>query len=190
MHVWRRGAFPVRTQWWGSQRNEIWGSHGGEDVDVGLLGCNAVWNILPPFSAWKWIQYVSPKRWYMHTSSHGVTSQKPNIDFSNEDCTLCFYVYYAEFNYWSFVAQTATLSMKLKILFSFKSGGDRQPCTQGDSHTCTHKNRVSSFHSLNLRGSVSVETWTAMSIATKHYCSLWVVWRRLQEDHQFVPIKI
>jgi hypothetical protein len=22
---------------------DIWGSHGGEDVDVGLLGCNAVW---------------------------------------------------------------------------------------------------------------------------------------------------
>jgi hypothetical protein len=35
--------------------HEIWGSRGGEDVDVGLLGCNAVWiwqhmNILPPSS--------------------------------------------------------------------------------------------------------------------------------------------
>jgi hypothetical protein len=39
---------------------EIWGSHGGKDVDVVLLGCNAVWtcrqiptfrrNILPPSS--------------------------------------------------------------------------------------------------------------------------------------------
>jgi hypothetical protein len=24
------------------QYKEIWGSHGGEDVDVGLLGCNAM----------------------------------------------------------------------------------------------------------------------------------------------------
>jgi hypothetical protein len=69
---------------------EIWGSHGGEDVDVGLLGCNAVWtcryiptfrrDILSLSSPWRWRQYVPPKRWYIPTSPHGVTTKKTNMD--------------------------------------------------------------------------------------------------------------
>jgi hypothetical protein len=29
--------------------------------------------------SWRWRHYVSPKRWYLQTSSHGVTTQKNNI---------------------------------------------------------------------------------------------------------------
>jgi hypothetical protein len=29
----------IRREW----QSEIWGSHGGEDTDVGLFGCDAVW---------------------------------------------------------------------------------------------------------------------------------------------------
>jgi hypothetical protein len=48
---------------------EIWGSHGGEDVDVALVGCNAMW------TGWRWRQYVHPKRWYLPISQHCVTVQ-------------------------------------------------------------------------------------------------------------------
>jgi hypothetical protein len=55
---------------------KIWGSHGGEDVDVGLLGCNAVWNCkkiltfrrntLPPSSALKMaLLHRRPKSTYI-----------------------------------------------------------------------------------------------------------------------------
>jgi hypothetical protein len=55
-------------------------------VDVDLLGCNAVWtcrwitfrsNILPlSLQPWRWRQCVAPKRWYLPTSPHGVTTHK------------------------------------------------------------------------------------------------------------------
>jgi hypothetical protein len=54
---------------------EIWGSHGGEDDDLVLMGCDTVWTLHP----WRWRQYVSPKRWYLPTSPHGVTTQNNNV---------------------------------------------------------------------------------------------------------------
>jgi hypothetical protein len=44
---------------------EIWGPHGGEDMDVDLYGLR--WSRIPP------------KRLYLSTSSRGVTSQMTNI---------------------------------------------------------------------------------------------------------------
>jgi hypothetical protein len=53
-----------------NRRGGTWGSHGGEDVYVGLLGSNDVWtcryipafrsNILPPSSGWEqvWKYYI------------------------------------------------------------------------------------------------------------------------------------
>jgi hypothetical protein len=40
-------------------------------------------NSVPPsfgLKPWRWTQYVSPKRWYLPTSPHSVTTQKTNID--------------------------------------------------------------------------------------------------------------
>jgi hypothetical protein len=45
---------------------EIWSSHGGDDVDVGLQG-------------WRWRHYVSPKRRYLPTILHGIITQNNNI---------------------------------------------------------------------------------------------------------------
>lgn len=53
---------------------EIWGSDGGENVDVGLLGPYAVW------SNWYEMAAVSPERWYLPTNPHDVTIQNTNID--------------------------------------------------------------------------------------------------------------
>jgi hypothetical protein len=50
---------------------ETWGSHGGEDVDVGLLGCNAV----TIFRA----EDVD-KTLCRNVGSHGIASQQTNID--------------------------------------------------------------------------------------------------------------
>jgi hypothetical protein len=52
---------------------ETWGSHSGEDVDVDLLCCNAV-------IFWRRRQYVPPKRWYLTSSPHDVTTHKANMD--------------------------------------------------------------------------------------------------------------
>jgi hypothetical protein len=49
---------------------EILGSHNAEDVDVGLLGCNAL----------EMEVVCSSERWYLPTSSHIVTTQKLNIE--------------------------------------------------------------------------------------------------------------
>lgn len=64
---------------------EKWGSRGSTDVDVGPLGCNAVWtcekiptfrrNKLPPFPAWRWEPYVLLKRYIqVHTALQPRTS--------------------------------------------------------------------------------------------------------------------
>jgi hypothetical protein len=37
---------------------------------------------------WRWRQYVSPKRWYLPTSPHDVTTQKTNIDKFNYNYTI------------------------------------------------------------------------------------------------------
>jgi hypothetical protein len=39
--------------------------------------------VVTPF----WRQYVSPKCWYLHTSPHGVKTQKTNIDERLHVCT-------------------------------------------------------------------------------------------------------
>jgi hypothetical protein len=81
-----------RHKWENAPINcEIWDSHGDEDVDVLVLGCDDVWtrrqiptfqrNLLSPSSALK-RQCVSPKAWYLPTSPHAVTTQKNNIDIS------------------------------------------------------------------------------------------------------------
>jgi hypothetical protein len=59
---------------------EISGSHGGEDVYGGLLGYDAgpICTWVPTF--WKWRQYIPPKRWFLPTSPHGVTTQDSNIE--------------------------------------------------------------------------------------------------------------
>jgi hypothetical protein len=59
--------------------DEIWGSDGDEDVDVGLLGwmpCGLVGRYFYPDDG----DYVSPKRWYLPTSPYGDTKQKTSID--------------------------------------------------------------------------------------------------------------
>jgi hypothetical protein len=81
----------VDSQVDGSSRQcEIWGSHGGRDFDVGLLGCNTIWTCryrstfqLRP---WRWANYVSSKRSHLPTSPYDVTSQKTNI----HDWTECW----------------------------------------------------------------------------------------------------
>jgi hypothetical protein len=37
-------------------------------------------NMLPLLYSGRWRQYVLPKRWYLPTSPHAVTSQRNNID--------------------------------------------------------------------------------------------------------------
>jgi hypothetical protein len=37
-------------------------------------------NITVIFKPWRWRQYVSPKRWYLPTNLHGITTQKKNIN--------------------------------------------------------------------------------------------------------------
>jgi hypothetical protein len=66
-----------------NQTSYIWGSHSGEDVVVGVVGCNATSicikiptlrrNTLPP--AYR----VFPERRYLPTGPHAVTTQKTNI---------------------------------------------------------------------------------------------------------------
>jgi hypothetical protein len=47
---------------------EIWGSHGGEDVNVGLLGCNAVWTCkhTPTFRRYITVSTFSPEEGDQH----------------------------------------------------------------------------------------------------------------------------
>jgi hypothetical protein len=61
-----------------NEEYEIRGSHSSKDVDVSLLGCNAmrtcrsIPTYLPP-------QYVPLKCWYLDISTHGITTQKSNV---------------------------------------------------------------------------------------------------------------
>jgi hypothetical protein len=43
--------------------------------NTGLRDKKPVWS-----TKWRWRQYVPPKRWYLPTSPHGVTTQKTNTD--------------------------------------------------------------------------------------------------------------
>jgi hypothetical protein len=73
----------------------------GENIDVGLLVCNAVWtvdstNVSQKHTAsifrarvpWKWKQCVHPKRLCLSTSPHCVTTQETNIVF----CQCCSFL--------------------------------------------------------------------------------------------------
>jgi len=62
---------------------EIWGFHGDEKWNCGLLGCCVVWcgGWIPKFrktalQPWRWRQHGPSKRWHLTTTLHGVTTKK------------------------------------------------------------------------------------------------------------------
>jgi hypothetical protein len=57
-------------------KNEISRSHSGEDFVLGLLGCNTL----------KMETVCFPKRWYLLSSPHDITTQKTKID-KDKKCT-------------------------------------------------------------------------------------------------------
>jgi hypothetical protein len=49
-------------------------------TSCGLVGTNVLEEYCHHLKARRWRHCVSPKRWYLSASSHGVTSQMTNID--------------------------------------------------------------------------------------------------------------
>jgi hypothetical protein len=52
---------------------EIRGSHSGKDFSVGLFDCDTMWILM-------FQKNILSLSWDLHTSPHGVTTSKTNID--------------------------------------------------------------------------------------------------------------